>query len=208
MGLSAQMQAPFAGRAWRRAAHVRRVDWRRAAPFTVTVLLFLAGCADLNLPVGAHREPSLRVADAALAAGAPEIALRVAELTLAREPRSVRALIVKGDALYAMGVREMARGAYRAAVAVDPTAAMAQVASLWSDPGSVRPRCCGSGILGSDCQGAGQYRGAQRSRCCQGSARPPRRGTGRLSTGPRGRTASRRCEAEPWSFACALRTQG
>jgi Flp pilus assembly protein TadD len=105
-------------------------------------MLFLAGCADSRQPQVAHRQPSLRVADAALAAGAPEVALRVADLTLAREPRSSLALIAKGDALYAMGEREMARAAYHAAAVVDPTAVAAQLGLgrtlIRSDPGAAQ----------------------------------------------------------------------
>ena len=69
----------------------------------------------------------MRVADAALVAGAPEIALRVADLTLERDPRNVEALVTKGDTLYAMGLREEARTAYRQAVNLDPTLAVAQL---------------------------------------------------------------------------------
>src|SRR5580698_8046869 len=54
-------------------------------------------------------------------------ALRVADLTLAREPRNVRAMIARGDALYAMGQRGPAEATYRAAIAIDPTAVGAQV---------------------------------------------------------------------------------
>ena len=71
--------------------------------------------------------PSLRVADAALVAGAPELALRVADLTLARDPHRTDALVAKGDALYSMGLREEARIAYRQAVDFDPKLETAQL---------------------------------------------------------------------------------
>jgi Flp pilus assembly protein TadD len=67
------------------------------------------------------------VAEAALASGAPEMALRVADLILAKKPDDTPALISRGDALYAMGRRYTAQAAYRAAIAIDPTAAGAQV---------------------------------------------------------------------------------
>jgi Flp pilus assembly protein TadD len=67
------------------------------------------------------------VADAALVGGAPEVALRIADLTLARDPRNAEALVSKGDALYAMGLREEARSAYRQAVDLDPKLGPAQV---------------------------------------------------------------------------------
>jgi Flp pilus assembly protein TadD len=67
------------------------------------------------------------VADAALAAGAPEVALRVADLVLERQPQNVPALIARGDALYAMRQRDSAREAYRAAIAIDSSVVGAQV---------------------------------------------------------------------------------
>jgi Flp pilus assembly protein TadD len=69
----------------------------------------------------------LRVADAALAAGAPEVAVRVADLTLEGDPHNAPALVAKGDGLYAMGQRGEARAAYRQAVAADPKLASAQL---------------------------------------------------------------------------------
>jgi hypothetical protein len=99
MGLTASPYTPIVG--W--SAHAGRTDWRRSVPSTVALMLFLAGCTDPRQPKVVDRQPSLRVADAALAVGAPEVALRVADLTLAREPHSSLALIAKGDALYAMG---------------------------------------------------------------------------------------------------------
>jgi Flp pilus assembly protein TadD len=89
-------------------------------------MLLLAGCSSMQ-PNVAGRVPSLRVADAALEAGAPELALRVADLMLARDPRNPEALIAKGDALYASGQREEAGRAYRQAVEIEPTSAAAQL---------------------------------------------------------------------------------
>jgi Flp pilus assembly protein TadD len=90
-------------------------------------MLFLAGCSGLRQPNVTDRMPSLRVADAALVAGAPELALRVADLTLARDPHRTDALVAKGDALYSMGLREEARTAYRQAVDLDPKLETAQL---------------------------------------------------------------------------------
>ena len=71
--------------------------------------------------------PSLHVANAALASGAPDVALRVADMNLAEHPKDVAALIAKGDALYAMGQTEAASTAYRSAIALDPGAVAAQL---------------------------------------------------------------------------------
>src|SRR3954471_1740710 len=73
MGLSAPRYAPIAGLERQRAANVRCDDWRRSLPTTLALVVFLAGCADLGQPKLSFRQPSLRVADAALAAGAPEV---------------------------------------------------------------------------------------------------------------------------------------
>ncbi len=62
---------------------------------------------------------TLRVADAALASGAPDVALRVAMVVLDRQPDNVAAMVAKGDALYALGAMDQAREFYRSAVAVD-----------------------------------------------------------------------------------------
>jgi Tfp pilus assembly protein PilF len=124
----------------RRSGSVWCSDHRRSLLTTVAVMLLLAGCAGSQQSKLSHRQPSLRVADAALAAGAPEVALRVADLTLEREPRSLPALIAKGDALYALGEREMARAAYRTAVAINPAAVAAELGLgrtlVQSDPGA------------------------------------------------------------------------
>jgi Flp pilus assembly protein TadD len=70
---------------------------------------------------------TLRVADAALAAGEPEIALRVATIVLDRQPGNVAAMVAKGDALYAMGDTDQARETYVSAVAADPDSVGAQM---------------------------------------------------------------------------------
>jgi Flp pilus assembly protein TadD len=87
----------------------------------------LAACSSPPRDDEAPKTPSLRVASAALASGAPDVALRVADITLAKQPKDVAALIAKGDALYDMGETEVAKAAYRSAIALDPNAAAAQL---------------------------------------------------------------------------------
>jgi Flp pilus assembly protein TadD len=111
----------------RRQTCAGRTDGYGQVLATIALALLLTGCAD---PIWSrHSQPqvSLRVANAALAAGAPELALRVADLALAHEPRSLMALIARGDALYAMGDRESAQASYRVAVAIEPAAVGAQL---------------------------------------------------------------------------------
>ncbi len=90
--------------------------------------LALGPCSKAQQANDSSKRPSLRVGrDAALASGAPDMALRVADLTLTREPRNVRAMIARGDAMYAMGQRNAAEAAYRAAIVIDPSSVGAQV---------------------------------------------------------------------------------
>ena len=110
-------------RTWRLPKRLKRLG---LLPTATVLALALAGCTGAQ-QAGLSHQPSLRVADAALAAGAPEVAVRVADLTLEREPRNTRALVTKGDALYALGQREEARAAYRQAVATEPKLASAQL---------------------------------------------------------------------------------
>jgi Tfp pilus assembly protein PilF len=86
----------------------------------VVAALSLGACGTLQTATTRPQaRVTLRVADAALASGAPEVALRVAELVLDNQPNNCVALVTKGDALYAMGAMDQARDAYRAAVAAD-----------------------------------------------------------------------------------------
>src|SRR5690349_21657188 len=98
---------------------------RLAAAVTMTVAV--SACSSSILSDNGPRKVSLRVADAALSSGAPDVALRVADLTLNDDPNNVSALVVKGDALYALGRKEAAQEAYRSAIALEPTAAAPQL---------------------------------------------------------------------------------
>ena len=98
-----------------------------ALPMVAVASTFLlAGCAgEFGLRSDTGRIVTTRVADAALAAGNPEMALNVAEVILEKDPRNAAALTAKGDALYAMRNMAGAVQAYRAALAVDPAASEA-----------------------------------------------------------------------------------
>jgi Flp pilus assembly protein TadD len=67
------------------------------------------------------------VADAALKSGAPDVALHIADVAIAKDPRDVRAMVERGDALYALGLRKESEAAYRSAISADATAPGAQV---------------------------------------------------------------------------------
>jgi Flp pilus assembly protein TadD len=87
----------------------------------------LAGCGLFQSSQPRQAQVTLSVADAAMAAGAPAMALRVAEIVLQRQPNDVAALMAKADALYAMGATDDASIAYRQAVARDPSNSGAQI---------------------------------------------------------------------------------
>lgn len=107
------------------------------------LLLFaLAGCVNKG-PVSpvAHlgTEPTLHVADAALASGNPLIALNIAQDLLQKTPHNVPALICKGEALYTLGRAGESMASYRLALTLQPGNSDAQIGLgrllLADDPG-------------------------------------------------------------------------
>ncbi len=104
-------------------------------PIGLLLGLLLTGCggapARLTLPPASPRlstaQPSLRVADAALAGGAPAMALQVADGILARQPNDAAALLRQGDALYALQRGAEAADSYMHALAVAPHSAPALI---------------------------------------------------------------------------------
>ncbi len=106
------------------------MDPHRFVPPLACALLALvtAACSGFRAPEPQQRgQVTLHLAEVALAAGAPDVALRVAELVLQRQPGNASALATEGDALYAMGQLLLAQNAYRAAVAADPQLVTAQL---------------------------------------------------------------------------------
>jgi Flp pilus assembly protein TadD len=102
--------------------------------------LALASCA-ARAPGGGDAEagaPGLKLADAAMAGGAPEIALRAADDVLARNPTDVPALVEEGAALAALGRDDEAAISYRRALALRPSSRAARIGlgrlALSSDP--------------------------------------------------------------------------
>lgn len=94
-----------------------------ATGFTLALgLAQLAACGGAPSVSTTSGQYSVRVADAAMQSGAPDMALRVAELMLQRDPRDVAGLIAKGDALYRLERSARAQAAYREALVIDPGA--------------------------------------------------------------------------------------
>ncbi len=89
--------------------------------------LGLSSCGMLGDRTAPRAQVTLGVADAAMSSGAPDLALRVADLVLAKQPDNPAALKARGDALYVMGQINLASQSYRAAVTLDPKLAEAQI---------------------------------------------------------------------------------
>jgi Flp pilus assembly protein TadD len=89
-------------------------------PALLLSLLFLVSCTRSPDNSFSSRPPGLDVADVALANGAPETALRIAQEALAADPRNVGALIRAADAQAALGQREQAGRSLAKALAIAP----------------------------------------------------------------------------------------
>lgn len=94
----------------------------RALALTVA----LAGCSFGTTSAGSG-EASLRVAQAALNGGSPNIALQVAQNILARTPDDLPALLIRGDALTQLGQNDGAVRAFKDALRRDPASAHARL---------------------------------------------------------------------------------
>jgi Flp pilus assembly protein TadD len=101
---------------------------RNTWSFAVAILaLTVSGCSGFHSSEQSARQPSLRVANAALASGAPELAVRIADMILAKQPGDRDALIARADALYALGQNNQSQIAYRAVLALEPASVRASL---------------------------------------------------------------------------------
>ena len=100
--------------------------------------LALAGCGLTPPPRAEEARGALRVADVAMAFGAPDLALRLANLDLEQHPGSVAAIRVRASALYALNAPAEAETAYRQLLLLDPADTAARLGLgrtlLRSDP--------------------------------------------------------------------------
>jgi Flp pilus assembly protein TadD len=107
----------------------------------LAILLLLAACSggrgDIRNTLNGT-QPGLDVADAALRAGSPQIALQTADAILAKSPGNSAALLVRGDALTSLGRFEEAADAYTRVLQAAPGSVGARVGlgriRLASDP--------------------------------------------------------------------------
>ncbi len=92
----------------------------------VLLALTLTGCSFVgSAPTGGAA--SIRVAEAALAGGTPQVALQVAQHILERAPDNVPALVARGDALTQLGQHDAAVASFERALQADRTSIRGQI---------------------------------------------------------------------------------
>jgi Tfp pilus assembly protein PilF len=89
-------------------------------PKLLLSLLLVAGCSGNHDNPLSTRPPGLDVADVALANGAPDTALHIAQQALAANPRDVSAMVRIAQAQTALGQRDQAAHGFRQALALEP----------------------------------------------------------------------------------------
>jgi Flp pilus assembly protein TadD len=109
-------------------------------PTLLLLLILLANCSgDQNGSIS-NRAPGLDVADVALASGAPDTALRIAQQALAANPRNASALVRAAEAQAALGQRDNAAHSFAQARALAPDDVAASLGlarlELATDPGA------------------------------------------------------------------------
>ncbi len=93
----------------------------------IAALLLLAACANSGTNGQAGTTPGIDVAQAALRGGSPQVALRVDDGLLAKDPRNVAALINRGDAQTALQQLDAASASYADALRADPQSVAARI---------------------------------------------------------------------------------
>ncbi len=88
-------------------------------------LLLLASCTSDRDASLSGRKPGMDVAEVALANGAPDTALRIAQKTLLSDPNNVPALIMQANAEAALGENGKAARSFSQALGIAPTDARA-----------------------------------------------------------------------------------
>ena len=103
----------------------------------ILAALALASCAGQH-GVDGSPAASLKVADAAMQGGAPDMALRVTDAVLEKEPANASALLHQGAALAALGRESEAALSFQRALALEPGSRAARLGlgrvRLQSDP--------------------------------------------------------------------------
>jgi Flp pilus assembly protein TadD len=119
---------------------------QKMRPFLLLLMFFLVSCSGDRDALFSRRPPGLDVAGVALANGAPETALHIAQTRLVTDPRDVAALGQRDQAMrcfahalaIAPGNIEATLGLGRLTLATDPAAAAELFAGVTTrDPGNV-----------------------------------------------------------------------
>ena len=90
------------------------------------LVLAMAGCGQLTPSAPPVNASVLNVADAALASGNPDMALKISQSVLADDPKNLPALYHEAAAYYASGRCEDAMAAYTVALGLDPKSSSAE----------------------------------------------------------------------------------
>lgn len=92
----------------------------------VTLMLLLSACATRQ-PYLTNGKPTLRVAEAAMKAGSPQLAVNVSQSILVREPFNVPARLMLADAQYSLAQFPEAEASYNTILKVEPSNAEAHL---------------------------------------------------------------------------------
>jgi len=95
--------------------------------FTLLLPVVLLAACGPRQPYKFGGQPSLRVAEAAMSGGSPEIAVNVARGILVREPFNVPAQLMLGNALYALQLFPQAEASYATVLKTQPNNASAHL---------------------------------------------------------------------------------
>jgi Flp pilus assembly protein TadD len=106
--------------------------------FRILIALALAACSGAAPGGPKPIDTSMRIGDAAMQAGMPDVALRVASADVGKNPRNATALAQEGDAYLTLGRNTEAEAAYTRALRIEPSNTRARIGLamllLQSDP--------------------------------------------------------------------------
>jgi Flp pilus assembly protein TadD len=106
--------------------------------FRILIAFALAGCSGPSPRSPAAADTSIRIGDAAMQAGMPDVALRVASGDVGKNPQNATALAQQGDAYRTLGRNTEAEATYARALRIEPANMRARIGLatllLRSDP--------------------------------------------------------------------------
>jgi Flp pilus assembly protein TadD len=100
---------------------------RTMRPLCLLLVLMVAACAGQSPRLAAGGDKSISIGEAAMDAGMPEVALRLAAEELGRNPRNAAALAQQGDAYRTLGRATAAEASYARALGIDPDNTRARI---------------------------------------------------------------------------------